>query len=104
MNFFEYEQKAMSFRLPSANSEYAFLNLVGEVGELFSLEAKMIRDGGNIGKYRENLKKELGDILWHLAAVALDNGMTLHDVAVANIDKLANRQKNNTIQGNGDDR
>lgn len=104
MNFFEYETKAMSFRLPSANSEYAFLNLVGEVGELFSLEAKMIRDGGNIQKYRENLKKELGDILWHLAAVALDNGMTLEEVAVANIHKLASRANRGVLTGSGDDR
>jgi len=104
MNFYEYETKALSFRLPSATPDYALLNLAAEVGEVLSLEAKLIRDGGNIDEYRAKLKKELGDVLWHLAAIALDNGMTLHDVAVGNIDKLANRQKNNTIQGNGDDR
>lgn len=104
MNFFEYERKAMSFRLPSATPDYALFNLGAEVGEVLSLEAKLIRDGGSIDEYRAKLKKELGDVLWHLAAIALDNGMTLEEVAVANIDKLANRQKNNTIQGNGDDR
>ena len=104
MNFFEYERKAMSFRLPSATPDYALFNLGAEVGEVLSLEAKLIRDGGNLAEYRAKLKKELGDVLWHLAAIALDNGMTLEEVAVANIHKLANRQKNNTIQGNGDDR
>lgn len=104
MNFTEYQQKAMAFRLPSANSEYAIINLAGEVGEVLSLEAKLIRDGGSIDEYRAKLKKELGDVLWHVAAIAKDNGMDLNDIAVGNIDKLANRQKNNTIQGNGDDR
>lgn len=104
MNFTEYQMKAMSFRLPSANSEYALLNLAGEVGEVLSLEAKLIRDGGNIAEYRAKLKKELGDVLWHVAAIAMDNHMDLNDVAEGNIHKLAQRQTNNTIQGNGDDR
>ncbi len=104
MNFNEYQMKAMSFRLPSADSMYALLNLAGEVGEVLSLEAKLIRDGGSIDEFRAKLKKELGDVLWHVAAIAKDNGMDLHDVAIGNIHKLAQRQTNNTIQGNGDDR
>lgn len=104
MNFTEYQMKAMAFRLPSATADYALFNLAGEVGEVLSLEAKLIRDGGSIDEYRAKLKKELGDVLWHIAAIARDNGMDLTDIAVGNIDKLANRQKNNTIQGNGDDR
>jgi NTP pyrophosphatase (non-canonical NTP hydrolase) len=104
MNFTEYQMKAMSFRLPSADSMYALLNLAGEVGEVLSLEAKLIRDGGSVDEYRAKLKKELGDVLWHVAAIAKDNGMDLHDVAIGNIHKLAQRQSNNTIQGNGDDR
>ena len=96
--------KAMAFRLPSATSEYALLNLAGEVGEVLSLEAKLIRDGGNVDEFRVKLKKELGDVLWHIAAIAKDNGMDLHDVAVGNIHKLAQRQTNNTIKGSGDDR
>lgn len=104
MNFTEYQMKAMAFRLPSATSEYALLNLAGEVGEVLSLEAKLIRDGGNVDEFRVKLKKELGDVLWHIAAIAKDNGMDLHDVAVGNIHKLAQRQTNNTIKGSGDDR
>jgi NTP pyrophosphatase (non-canonical NTP hydrolase) len=94
----------MGFRLPSSNSEYALFNLAGEVGELLSKEAKLIRDGGNLGEHREAVKKELGDILWCLTAVATDNGFTLEDVAKGNIAKLTIRTNNNTIKGNGDDR
>jgi NTP pyrophosphatase (non-canonical NTP hydrolase) len=104
MNFTEYQQKAMAFRLPTADAMYALLNLGAEAGEVLSLEAKLIRDGGSIDEYRRKLKKELGDVLWHVAAIAKDNGMDLHEVAVGNIHKLAERQTNNTIQGNGDDR
>jgi NTP pyrophosphatase (non-canonical NTP hydrolase) len=94
---------ALSFRLPSASVLYALLNLTGEVGELMSLEAKALRDGSK-SDYLQQAKKELGDILWCLTAVASDYGFTLEDIAIGNIEKLANRKTNNTIQGNGDDR
>lgn len=104
MNFTQYQTEAMSFRLKSADDVYALYNLAGEVGELLSHEAKMRRDGGEIGTHLENVKKELGDILWCIAAIAEDNLMTLEDVAQANIDKLISRKARNKIQGNGDNR
>jgi NTP pyrophosphatase (non-canonical NTP hydrolase) len=54
--------------------------------------------------YDQNVKKELGDILWNVAAVALDHGYTLEDIAAGNIVKLSGRKDNNTIQGSGDNR
>lgn len=104
MHLNEYHHEAMSFRLPTATDLYASYNLAGEVGEYLSLEAKMIRDGGNWKDHCEKVKKELGDILWTLTAIAQDYEFTLEDVAKANIEKLTNRKNNNTIQGNGDDR
>ena len=96
-----YQWDAMKTRLPTANAQYAILNLAGEVGELHSLLAKEIRDG----KIDQDLvKKELGDILWCLAAVVGDFGFTLEDVARANLTKLQKRQKNNTLTGSGDNR
>jgi NTP pyrophosphatase (non-canonical NTP hydrolase) len=104
MHLNEYMHDAMSFRLPTAGMEYALLNLPGEVGELLSLEAKLIRDGGNMDTHKDLVKKELGDILWCLTAVAKDYGFTLEDIAKGNIQKLTSRKANNTIQGNGDER
>jgi NTP pyrophosphatase (non-canonical NTP hydrolase) len=104
MTLNEYQKQAMTFRLPSATSEYALLNLAGEVGELMSLEAKCIRDGAEWGAFLGNVKKELGDILWCLAAVAKDYDFTLDEVANGNIEKLTSRKANNTIKGNGDNR
>jgi NTP pyrophosphatase (non-canonical NTP hydrolase) len=98
-----YANAAMTFRMSSASPMYAILNLAGEVGELHSLIAKGLRDGPLVD-FDENLKKELGDCLWSIAAIALDNGFSLREVAQANIDKLSKRKANSTIQGSGDDR
>ena len=98
MNFTQYQNEAMSFRLRTADDIYALYNLAGEVGELLSHEAKLRRDGGEIGLHLENVKKELGDILWCIAAIAEDNLMTLEEVAQANIQKLTSRKARNTIQ------
>ena len=96
-----YQWDAMKTRLPTADENYALFNLSGEVGELHSLIAKSIRDSK---LDMELVKKELGDILWCLAAVVGDCGFTLEEVARANLEKLQKRQKNNTLQGNGDNR
>ena len=103
ISFNEYQSEAMSFRLPSASPEYAMLSLSAEVGELHSLVSKGMRDGRKFD-HDQNVKKELGDILWNVAAVAMDHGFTLEDVAIANILKLAARKSNNTLQGSGDNR
>ena len=103
MRLNDYQAEAMGFRLPSATPEYALINLSGEVGELHSLIAKAIRDGAKY-EFEMNVKKELGDILWCLSAIAADYGWTLEDVAASNINKLSQRKDNRTIQGSGDNR
>ncbi len=103
MSFNDYQAEAMSFRLPSANADYALQNLAGEVGELLSLKAKAIRDGRKMD-HDLQVKKELGDILWCVAAVAMDHGFTREDVAKGNIWKLSARKDAGTLQGSGDNR
>ena len=104
MHLNDYMVEAMGFRLKSSNADYALLNLAGEVGELLSLEAKMIRDGGSMTIHRVSVKKELGDILWCLAAIAADYKIDLQTIAEVNIDKLKSRKARNTLNGSGDDR
>jgi len=102
MTLDEYQTNAMTFRLPTADALYALLNLSSEVGELQGHIAKSIRDGVDVDTYPMILKKELGDVLWCLSAVCLDNGYALSDIAKTNLDKLASRKDAGTLQGSGD--
>ncbi len=52
----------------------------------------------------EHIAKELGDVLWYLAAVAEENGFALSQIGAKNIEKLRHRRVAGTLQGSGDDR
>lgn len=85
---------------------YPTLGLVGEAGEVAEKVKKTLRDNGGVfdEERKTQLSKELGDVLWYLAALSRDLGITLNDVAEQNLFKLKQRQQNNTIQGSGDNR
>jgi NTP pyrophosphatase (non-canonical NTP hydrolase) len=104
-----YQVAAMSTRLPSADETYAVLGLAGEVGELHSAIAKHIRDGDlddadQIVALQNNVAKELGDILWFIAAIADDFNISLSTIATMNLKKLAKRQAEGSLGGSGDER
>lgn len=65
------------------------LGLTGEAGEVADLLKKGYGHGHGVDT--EKLKKELGDVLWYLAVLADAFGMTLEDVARANVEKLRAR-------------
>ena len=120
MELNEYQEKAMSTCLPSCNNfAYMSLGLVSEVGELTGKVAKAVRkeeitlfgndlycgiqvpkDGG--AELHKGLIGELGDVLWFVSGICNVLGISLEDVAEANLAKLAERKKNGTIIGNGD--
>lgn len=104
MKLNQYQDLARTTRLPTAGVTYALLNLAAEAGEVCGKVAKHIRDGGSREALREHLKKELGDVLWQLAAVADDHNLTLEEIAEANITKLGGRVVKGTLGGSGDDR
>ena len=81
--------------------EYTLLGLSGEVGEVCIAAKKEIRDNAPPSP---NMTKELGDVLWYLARVADEYGITLENVAQRNIAKLSQRKDRGTIGGSGDDR
>ena len=106
MTLKEYQERAMTTCMASCdNFSYMFLNLVGEVGEFASKVAKDIRKGSEEyieTESREALKYEAGDILWQLSGLCHVMGWDLEDVANKNLEKLAIRKKNGTIDGSGD--
>lgn len=86
---------------------YPALKLAGEAGEVSEKIGKRLRDqDGDFedSSFRESMKKELGDVLWYIAALADDLGFTLEEVADTNLSKLASRMERGVIQGSGDDR
>lgn len=97
-----YQEIADETRLPTADLEYLLLGFIGEIGEVYSLLAKNIRDETDVDE--EKIKKELGDCLWFLATISADFGLHLNDVAQANIDKLNSRKLRGTLHGVGDER
>ena len=81
---------------------YPALGLTGEAGEVADKVKKVIRDGTEVP--REEIAKEVGDVLWYLANLAWDLGIGLEEIAQMNLDKLADRKKRNVIGGSGDNR
>lgn len=82
---------------------YCVLGATGEAGELSNTWKKAIRDGDYTAA-RERLRYELGDVLWYVARLADELGMTLEQVAQCNIDKLKDRKARNKLGGSGEDR
>jgi NTP pyrophosphatase (non-canonical NTP hydrolase) len=67
----------------------AAAGLSEEAGEVLGIVRKHLFMGHPLD--RERATRELGDILWCLAAVATCLGVTLDDVASRNVDKLRRR-------------
>ena len=108
MTFQDYEESAAKTAIyPSTDRiTYPTLGLNGEAGEIAEKVKKMIRDDYGVlhSEVREELKKEVGDVLWYLAALSHDLGFTLSDAARANLDKLRDRQQRGVLGGSGDNR
>lgn len=106
MNFKEYQERANATAIYDSKFSilYPTLGLTGEAGEVADKVKKIIRDGKSVVNERVEIAKELGDVLWYLAAVARDIGVSLDDVAMMNIEKLESRKERGTLQGNGDNR
>lgn len=107
MDFNQYQEKAeKTVVFPKTEPMYPFLGLGGECGEILELMKKTIRDydGKLTDERRELLKKELGDVLWYISAIATQYGFELDDIAQTNIDKLFSRMERGKLNGSGDNR
>lgn len=103
-----YQKAAKSFALYPEDMKiiYPSLGLCGECGEVAEKVKKVIRDkdGEFSEKEKIEIKKELGDVLWYLANLSSDLGLSLSDIAAVNLKKLKDRKKRGKISGSGDDR
>lgn len=115
MNLNDYQKQAMKTdilgkgpKVKVTDSAYIakVLGLVGEAGEVAEKYKKIIRDKAGVVSVedKEQLKKELGDVLWYIAALSHYLGLPLEEVATTNIEKLSSRQQRGTLSGKGDER
>lgn len=109
MNFNDYQTKSRKTAgYPAIGHPliYPVLGLANEAGEVAGKIKKVFRDkeGHISGETREALKAELGDVLWYLAQVATELGLTLDEIAEYNIAKLYDRLERGKIRGDGDNR
>ena len=109
MTFEEYQKESRKTALyPNKDNNFIYpvLGLCGESGEIAEKIKKVIRDEAGIvsEQKKEEIKKELGDVLWYLSQIATELGLSLSDVAKLNIEKLRSRLERNKISGSGDNR
>lgn len=105
-NMYQDRAKMTAIYPESAKVTYPALGLAGETGEVCEKIKKVIRDcGGKVSdEKREEITKELGDVMWYMAALASDLQLSLGDVAVGNLIKLALRAERGKLRGDGDNR
>ncbi|HEX7394254.1 MAG TPA: nucleoside triphosphate pyrophosphohydrolase family protein [Anaerolineaceae bacterium] len=103
MDFSTYQNGARKTAVypEAAKVIYPALGLSGEAGEVANQVKKILRD--NAGELTEERRAkiidELGDVLWYAAALASDIGISLDDVAAANLEKLAKRAVDGSLKG-----
>ena len=107
LNDYQLESRSTA-RYPDAGNNliYPTLGLTGEAGEVADKVKKLIRDRGGVmdQQFKEDLALELGDVLWYVAQLATELGLSLEQVASANLSKLKSRSQRGTLQGEGDHR
>lgn len=99
----QYQEAAKSFAIyePRHAITYPALGLAAEAGEVANVVKKRLRDGK---MDFEKARDELGDVLWYVAVLADDLGISLSSLANKNIQKLNDRKNRGVISGSGDNR
>ncbi len=99
-------QQAATYHITSPSSfSISALGLAGEAGEVADKIKKHLRDELGIGDaMREDIEKELGDVMWYVAACCTEWDLNLDQVMEKNLQKLQKRDTEGTLRGSGDDR
>jgi NTP pyrophosphatase (non-canonical NTP hydrolase) len=108
MDINEYQQWTESTAIYPKDSSlpYVALGLTGEAGEIANKVKKIIRDdaGQLTFERKHDLVNELGDVMWYVARMATELGVSMSAVLLINQSKLNSRLQEGTIKGSGDNR
>ena len=103
MNFNEYQDESRKTWIKNKMALIrSVLGLCGESGEIAEKIKKWLRGDRKLDK--EDIVKELGDLLYYIARTADCFGLKLEKIAILNIVKLKSRKERNKIKGSGDNR
>lgn len=85
---------------------YTALGLAGEAGEVANKIKKVFRDDNGVltEERRQQIKQELGGVMWYLAALSKECDLSLDEIADWNIKELRSRQSRGVLKGSGDNR
>lgn len=92
MDLDDYQARAKRTDITSDDDEVFALGLIGEVGSVASALKKARRakkSASDLNSYRAELKEELGDALWYVAAIASAYNLKLSDIGADNLSKAA---------------
>jgi len=110
MTFEEYEKEALKTVISTDDKFKDMLHWVlglnGEAGEVAEKMKKIIRDKKSVISEtdKQEMAKEIGDVLWYLAVFAYDLGIPLDEIAKTNLEKLHSRKERGVLGGDGDNR
>ncbi len=109
MTFKEYQEEARKTAVyPNLGNNFIYptLGLVGEAGEVAEKIKKVLRDNnGEVSEEKkQELTKEIGDVLWYIANLSFELGLSMEEVALKNLEKLKSRMERNELHGSGDNR
>lgn len=92
MDISEYQRRsACSDILPNDDLTLALLGLAGEVGSLAAEYKKHQRDTVGYRAFRDEVREELGDLIWYAAALARRCNVDLDEILSENLHKTEQR-------------
>ena len=90
MDLDEYQRAAAGTDIrPDPREPLPLLGLAGEVGSLVTEYKKRLRAGEMYSGFADEVREDLGDLMWYAATLARTLGLTLSDIAAANLAKTA---------------
>lgn len=109
MTFQEYQKISRETAIyPNIGNNFVYptLGLAGEVGEVAEKVKRVFREKNGVidNQSKNEISKELGDVLWYLAQLATEVNLSLENIASDNIEKLSSRKTRGVLHGQGDDR
>lgn len=110
MTFDEYQKQALTTAIfnpdPLMDKTIWAMGISGEAGEVLEKWKKIVayKEGQISDEDKQELKKELGDVVWYIALMAHSLELSFDEIIDLNLKKLADRKERGVQKGAGDSR